>query len=529
MMDKYHFPDGFYPAPLRKVLTSTLPPTHALDPKTFQWTPSVEPSTALPSHSYGDRFMPHRSRIELLKDAPINFYAESFVPQQPKLTENDQSLKSVENNPPIHPTDMTDTYALKSALLKSMFDMDDPSLVLGNKPNDNLKQPYSISASQWICPVGFHTSTTSPKPTLLSDVKVTAPDRITPRLSYKAETPPRVARRLDGEKPTKKRVNPSRVILNRPDLVLDAPGASANYYYNILDWSCANFLAIALENILYLFNVQSKDVSVLIQLNANEGEISAVKFSPDGNQVAIGTTDGVVEVWVVEPPTRILRNRKHDSGVFAITWQSIDVLTSASKHYILNHDLPSRKFSSGWKSHQDTVCGLSWSPDTLQLASGGNDNVVRIWEKRMVHHPIHLFETHKASVKAVAWCPWEAHRLATGGGNEDRTMKLWNTQSGQCLNSTQTESQICAIVWSKHSTEMVLAHGYSDHALSVWNTANMTKHTTLNGHTDRVLHMVASPCGTKVATTSPDETLRIWTLFQKQETASTQRPRNSIR
>lgn len=32
--------------------------------------------------------------------------------------------------------------------------------------------------------------------------------------------------------------------------------------------------------------------------------------------------------------------------------------------------------------HSQEVCGLKWCPQATQLASGGNDNILNIWEAR---------------------------------------------------------------------------------------------------------------------------------------------------
>ena len=43
----------------------------------------------------------------------------------------------------------------------------------------------------------------------------------------------------------------------------------------------------------------------------------------------------------------------------------------------------------------------------MQLASGGNDNLLNIWDERRVATapPVFSFDQHHAAVKALAWCP----------------------------------------------------------------------------------------------------------------------------
>jgi len=41
--------------------------------------------------------------------------------------------------------------------------------------------------------------------------------------------------------------------------------------------------------------------------------------------------------------------------------------------------------------------------------------------------------SHKAAVKALAWCPLESSLLASGGGTKDKSMKFWNADTGEEL------------------------------------------------------------------------------------------------
>ncbi len=66
---------------------------------------------------------------------------------------------------------------------------------------------------------------------------------------------------------------------------------------------------------------------------------------------------------------------------------------------------------------------------SVQLASGGNDNLLMIWDAAN-DRPTHRITAHQAAVKALAWCPFQSNLLATGGGTADRTIKFHNTHTG---------------------------------------------------------------------------------------------------
>jgi cell division cycle protein 20 (cofactor of APC complex) len=125
----------------------------------------------------------------------------------------------------------------------------------------------------------------------------------------------------------------------------------------------------------------------------------------------------------------------------------------------------------------------------------------------------HNFHHHTAAVKALAWCPFLPNVLASGGGTADRTIRFWNTQTGTLLNTVDTKSQVCSLLWSKKKKELLSSHGFSQNQLTLWKYPSMTKVTELTGHTSRVLHTAMSADGTTVVSAAADETLRFWKVF----------------
>ena len=59
--------------------------------------------------------------------------------------------------------------------------------------------------------------------------------------------------------------------------------------------------------------------------------------------------------------------------------------------------------------HSQEVCGLKWSPDGKYLASGGNDNLLLIWDASVntisnSNTPLYTFNQHQAAVKVGSLC-----------------------------------------------------------------------------------------------------------------------------
>jgi cell division cycle 20, cofactor of APC complex len=192
---------------------------------------------------------------------------------------------------------------------------------------------------------------------------------------------------------------------------------------------------------------------------------------------------------------------------------------------IVNNDVRMRShIVECFRAHKGEVCGLKWSPSGKQLASGGSDSVVHIWDRSVVssNSPtrwLHRFKEHKAAVKALAWCPFQANLLASGGGGGDRCIKLWNTHTGARLDSVDTGSQVSALLWNQNERELLSSHGFTENQLTLWNYPSMVRMAELKGHTSRVLCMAQSPDGCTVASAAADETLRFWNAFRSPTSA----------
>ena len=155
------------------------------------------------------------------------------------------------------------------------------------------------------------------------------------------------------------------------------------------------------------------------------------------------------------------RIRGHIDRVSAISWNGSIVSTGSRDRMVLSRDLRIRNsITHKHKGHKGEVCGLKWSFDGTQLASGGNDNKLMIWNLSS-NQAQAKFSEHQAAVKAIAWNPNQAGLLATGGGTADKCIRFWNTHTLQPINYIDTGSQVCNLVFSKTTNEIVSTHGYS--------------------------------------------------------------------
>ncbi|EGA58684.1 Cdh1p [Saccharomyces cerevisiae FostersB] len=303
-----------------------------------------------------------------------------------------------------------------------------------------------------------------------------------------------------------------RQIAKVPYRVLDAPSLADDFYYSLIDWSSTDVLAVALGKSIFLTDNNTGDV---VHLCDTENEYTSLSWIGAGSHLAVGQANGLVEIYDVMKRKCIRTLSGHIDRVACLSWNN-HVLTSGSRdHRILHRDvrMPDPFFET-IESHTQEVCGLKWNVADNKLASGGNDNVVHVYEGTS-KSPILTFDEHKAAVKAMAWSPHKRGVLATGGGTADRRLKIWNVNTSIKMSDIDSGSQICNMVWSKNTNELVTSHGYSKYNLTLWDCNSMDPIAILKGHSFRVLHLTLSNDGTTVVSGAGDETLRYWKLFDK--------------
>lgn len=324
------------------------------------------------------------------------------------------------------------------------------------------------------------------------------------------------------DKPTKSR----RHIPQSSERTLDAPDLVDDYYLNLLDWGSANVLAIALGNTVYLWDAKDGSTSELDTVDDENGPVTSVSWAPDGRHIAIGLNNSDVQLWdsTANRQLRTLRGG-HRLRVGSLAWNNHILTTGGMDGQIINNDVRVRShIVETYRGHEQEVCGLKWSASGQQLASGGNDNLLHIWDRSMASSNLatqwlHRLEDHTSAVKALAWCPFQSNLLASGGGGGDRCIKFWNTHTGACINSVDTGSQVCALLWNKNERELLSSHGFTQNQLTLWKYPSMVRMAELTGHTSRVLYMAQSPDGCTVASAAGDETLRFWNVFGVPEVA----------
>ncbi|EWC48807.1 hypothetical protein DRE_00112 [Drechslerella stenobrocha 248] len=129
------------------------------------------------------------------------------------------------------------------------------------------------------------------------------------------------------------------------------------------------------------------------------------------------------------------------------------------------------------KVHTQQICGIAWSIDASQVATGGNDNQCILFDVETPKNEdsdsqdadepnreliIRHKWTHSAAVKAIAFCPWQKSLIATGGGSNDRGIHFHHTFTGASIATINVSAQVTSLIWSTQRREIAATFGYAN-------------------------------------------------------------------
>ena len=152
----------------------------------------------------------------------------------------------------------------------------------------------------------------------------------------------------------------------------------------------------------------------------------------------------------------------------------------------------------GWtiesKRHRGYLIAAALSPDAKQVATGGLDGTIRLWDAETGAFQ-RAFVGHDSYIYDLAWSP-DGHTLAAGGSHEAQT-KLWDVRSGLLMRGIKHDSWVSKVAWSPDGRMLLVCGGESGIA-KFWDVSLAVERGKVE-HGKHVLSAMWSPNGETVA------------------------------
>ncbi|CAD5948055.1 serine/threonine-protein kinase [Planktothrix agardhii] len=164
--------------------------------------------------------------------------------------------------------------------------------------------------------------------------------------------------------------------------------------------------------------------------------------------------------------------------------------------------------------HSNYVESVAFSPDGRTLASGSDDNTIKLWDVQN-RRQIATFTGHSSPVLSVAFSP-DGRTLASGSY---KTIKLWDVQNRREVATLTGHSDY---VWSVAFSPdgRTLASGSWDKTIKLWDVSRKRLIATLTRHSGWVRSVAFRPDGWMLASGSFDNTIKLWDVQNRQEIAT---------
>jgi WD40 repeat protein len=162
------------------------------------------------------------------------------------------------------------------------------------------------------------------------------------------------------------------------------------------------------------------------------------------------------------------------------------------------------------RGHKQWVSALAFAPDGSRLASGSWDGTVRLWEVPG-GAAVACLDGHAAEVTGVAFTP-DGGQVASS--SLDRTVRLWDTGGKEILRLDHTAG-VRSVAVTPDGYRLV--SGSDDGTVRVWDRQSGAEAACLRGHQDRVAGVAVSRDGRRILSASLDGTARLWDAAQGTE------------
>ncbi|WP_346294132.1 NB-ARC domain-containing protein [Sphaerothrix gracilis] len=265
--------------------------------------------------------------------------------------------------------------------------------------------------------------------------------------------------------------------------------------------------------------------------------VVSVSFNPDGSLLATGDVDGKICLWRVSDNQQVLAWKGHTGWIWSVSFSPDGKTLASCSHDSLirlwdvqninfepSHPANLTKASDSnhfpeaclktLRGHSSRIWTIAFSPNGQLLASGSDDQTIRLWNAQD-GTCLTVLQGHTGGITSVRFSP---NGLMLASASEDSSIRLWDVDRRTTLKTLQGHtSWVWAVAFApqrdaNNPDGQTLASGSDDRTIRLWEVATGTCRKTLQGHSDWITSLSFSPNGQMLASSSEDGSVRLWSM-----------------
>mmetsp|Transcript_23362 Transcript_23362/g.55696 ORF Transcript_23362/g.55696 Transcript_23362/m.55696 type:complete len:509 (-) Transcript_23362:165-1691(-) len=255
-------------------------------------------------------------------------------------------------------------------------------------------------------------------------------------------------------------------------------------------------------------------------LRGHESRLFSAEFSPkDDGLLVTSSEDNTCRVWDVTEGKQILALRDHTEAIYSATWSpdGNHLLTGGSDGKIILWDAHTGRNKAVFEPGGD-VFGATFLGDD-RIISASDDNLI-IWDiqtgmrrqsKKAQSATDYVFGGRSRNPDA---CPWvfclegcQEHGILALGIS-DATVRIWDLELEERVVFRGHAKDVCSLNIKRDGSEVVSGSG--DAMAGIWDLRQLQARLVLKGHSGSVHDSCYLPNSGHLCTVSNDKTLRVW-------------------
>jgi periodic tryptophan protein 2 len=242
-------------------------------------------------------------------------------------------------------------------------------------------------------------------------------------------------------------------------------------------------------------------------------KVACATFHPTSSLLIVGFSTGVFGLWEMPDFTPVhtlsISNEKISSVAVSPSGEWL-VFGAAKLGQLLVWEWQSESYVLKQQGHYFDMNTLAFSPDGQNIATGGEDGKVKLWNASSGFCFV-TFPEHTASITAVEFAKQGQVLFSASLDGTVRAFDLVRYRNFRTFTSP-TPVQFCSLAVDP-SGEVVAAGSLDSFEIYLWSVQTGKLLDILAGHTAPVSGLSFSTTGDKLASSSWDRSVRLWGVF----------------